>query len=123
MTQDVFRAFIRFIHLRWPTSDRRSCRQAVRMTPATPHCCSNFWCITDRGFGGLRPDTEQTRELQFLVEVRRKLVDDNTCFSNRLTAQLKLYYPQVLTWFYKVTSPVTCDFLMRWPTLQALQKA
>jgi hypothetical protein len=71
----------------------------------------------------LKPDTEQTRELQFLVEVRRKLVDDRTCFSNRLTAQLKLYYPQVLTWFYKVSSPVTCDFLMRWPTLQALQKA
>jgi transposase len=71
----------------------------------------------------LKPDTEHTRELQFLVEVRRKLVDDRTCFSNRLTAQLKLYYPQVLTWFYKVTSPVTCDFLMRWPTLQTLQKA
>ncbi len=71
----------------------------------------------------LKPDTEQTRELQFLVEVRRKLVDDRTCFSNRLTAQLKLYYPQVLTWFYKVTSPVACEFLMRWPTLQALQKA
>jgi hypothetical protein len=34
----------------------------------------------------LKPDTEQTRELQFLVEVRRKLVDDRTCFSNRLTA-------------------------------------
>lgn len=61
----------------------------------------------------LKPDTKQTRELQFLVEVRRKLVDDRTCLSNRLTAQLKLYYPQVLTWFYKVTSPVACDFLIR----------
>lgn len=71
----------------------------------------------------LKPDTEETRELQFLVEVRRKLVDDRTRFSNRLTAQLKLYYPQVLTWFYKVTSPVTCEFLTRWPTLQAVQKA
>jgi transposase len=71
----------------------------------------------------LKPDTEQTRELQFLVEARRKLVDDRTRFSNRLTAQLKVYYPQILTWFYKVTSPVTCDFLMRWPTLQMLQKA
>lgn len=30
---------------------------------------------------------------------------------------------QVLTWFYKVTSPVACNFLMRWPTLQALQRA
>jgi transposase len=71
----------------------------------------------------LQPDTEQTRELQFLVEARRKLVDDKTYFSNRLTAQLKVYYPQVLKWFYKVSSPVTCDFLLRWPTLESAQKA
>jgi len=71
----------------------------------------------------LQPDTEETRELQFLVEVRRKLVDDKTRFTNRLTAQLKLYYPQVLRWFYKLSSPVTCDFLSRWPTLEAVQKA
>lgn len=71
----------------------------------------------------LQPDTEQTREVQFLVEARRKLVDDRTYFSNRLTAQLKLYYPQVLKWFYKVSSPVACDFLLRWPTLESAQKA
>jgi transposase len=71
----------------------------------------------------LQPDTEQTRELQFLVEVRRKLVDDKTCFTNRLTAQLKLYFPQVLKWFYKVSSPLTCDFLLRWPTLDSVQRA
>src|SRR5207245_2566486 len=67
--------------------------------------------------------TEETRELQFLVEVRRKLVDDRTSFSNRLTAQLKLYFPQVLSWFYSLSSPLTCDFLLRWPTLEAVQKA
>lgn len=71
----------------------------------------------------LQPDTEETRELQSLVEVRRKLVDDKTCFTNRLTAQLKLYYPQILRWFYKLSSPATCDFLSRWPTLEAAQKA
>ena len=71
----------------------------------------------------LRPDTEQTRELQFLVENRRRLVDDKTYFSNRLIAQLKLYYPQILGWFYKPASPVACDFLLRWPTLEAAHKA
>jgi transposase len=71
----------------------------------------------------LRPDTEQTRELQFLVENRRGLVDDKTYFSNRLIAQLKLYYPQILRWFYKPASPVACDFLLRWPSLAAAQKA
>jgi transposase len=71
----------------------------------------------------LQPDTEQTRELQFLVEHRRRLVDDRTYLSNRLIAQLKLYYPQILRWFYKPASPVACDFLLRWPTLEAAQKA
>lgn len=71
----------------------------------------------------LQPDTEQTRELQFLVENRRRLVDDKTYFSNRLIAQLKLYYPQIFRWFYKPGSPVACDFLLRWPTLEADQKA
>jgi hypothetical protein len=69
------------------------------------------------------PHTEQTRELQFLVENRRGLVDDKTYFSNRLIAQLKLYYRQILRWFYKPASPVACDFLLRWPTLEAAQKA
>ncbi len=34
----------------------------------------------------LNPDTEQTRTLQFLVEARRKFVNDKTRYSNRLTA-------------------------------------
>jgi hypothetical protein len=32
----------------------------------------------------LSPDTEQTRTLQFLVEARRKFVNDKTRYSNRL---------------------------------------
>jgi len=47
----------------------------------------------------LDPDTEETRTLQFLVEGRRKFVNDKTRYSNRLTAQLKMYFPQVLDWF------------------------
>jgi transposase len=70
-----------------------------------------------------QPDSEETRELQFLVENRRRLVNDKTCFSKCLIGQLKLYYPQILRWFYKPTSPVACEFLLRWPTLKAAQKA
>ena len=44
----------------------------------------------------LNPDTVETRTLQFLVEGRRKLVNDKTRYSNRLTACLKMYFPQVL---------------------------
>jgi transposase len=71
----------------------------------------------------LNPDTEQTRTLQFLVEARRKFVSDKTRYSNRLTAHLKLYFPQVLDWFGEVSSPVAGDFMERWPTLEKAQKA
>lgn len=71
----------------------------------------------------LQPDTTETRTLQFLVEERRKLVNDRTRYSNRLTAHLKLYFPQVLDWFTKPTSEITGDFLERWPTLEKLQRA
>ena len=54
----------------------------------------------------LNPDTEQTRLVQHLVEGRRKLVNEKTRQSNRLTAQLKLYFPQVLDWFDKIDSPL-----------------
>jgi transposase len=71
----------------------------------------------------LNPDTAETRTLQFLVEGRRKLVNDKTRYSNRLTAYLKMYFPQVLEWFSEVSSQIAGDFLERWPTLQKLQKA
>ncbi len=69
------------------------------------------------------PDTPETRTLQFLVEERRKFVADKTRLSNRLTARLKMYFPQILDWFAEVSSEITGDFLERWPTLEKLQKA
>ena len=71
----------------------------------------------------LHPDTPQTRALQLLVEDRRQLVNERTRYSNRLRADLKSYYPQVLQWFEDLYTPVALDFLERWPTLEDLQKA
>lgn len=71
----------------------------------------------------LKPDTEQTRLVQHLVEGRRKLVNERTRQSNRLTAQLKLYFPQMLDWFEDIDAPLATALLKRWPTLEALQKA
>lgn len=45
------------------------------------------------------PDDDKTRTLQYLVEHRRRVVSDRTRISNRMTALLKLYFPQVLEWF------------------------
>jgi transposase len=68
------------------------------------------------------PDDEQTRTLRFLVEYRRRLINDRTRLSNRLTALLKGYFPQVLSWFEDVRTLLVCDFLTRWPTLKQLQR-
>jgi transposase len=70
-----------------------------------------------------RPDTEQTRELQFLVEDRRRMVDEKTRCLNRLTQRLKMYFPQVLCWFGSVDSVLVWRFLEQWPDLEALRKA
>ena len=44
------------------------------------------------------PEDEDTRLLQMLVEERRRVVDQVTRLTNRLTSVLKEYYPQALEW-------------------------
>jgi len=71
-----------------------------------------------------RPDSPETRELQLLAEARRDAVNQRTRVSNQLTAVLKLYFPQALTLVgERLDTPLACDFLRAWPTLQAVQKA
>jgi transposase len=69
------------------------------------------------------PDTVETRTLQLLVEARREAVDDKTRYLNRLTAQLKMFFPQVLEWFSAPDSVVVGRLLQKWSTLDALQRA
>jgi hypothetical protein len=70
-----------------------------------------------------QPDTDETRLLQFLVEERRKLVDEKTRQQNRLIDCLKLYFPQVLHWFDDPAGALAGAFLERWPSLQAARRA
>lgn len=70
-----------------------------------------------------QPDTVETRTLQLLVEARREAVDDKTRFLNRLTAQLKMFFPQVLDWFSTIDTVVVGQLLQKWPTLDKLQRA
>lgn len=68
------------------------------------------------------PDSEQTRTLRYLVEHRRRLVDDRTRTSNRMTSLLKSYFPQVLEWFPDIRTALVCDFISRWPSLDSLRR-
>lgn len=69
-----------------------------------------------------QPDDEQTRCLRYLVEHRRRLVDDRTRISNRMTSLLQCYFPQVLDWFPDIRSNLVCDFLLRWSSLGSLHR-
>jgi transposase len=71
----------------------------------------------------LRPQSPTMRALAQLVEHRRRVVGDKVRSTNRLTSTLKNYFPHVLHWFQEKDTAMSCDFLRRWPTLQAAQRA
>ena len=70
-----------------------------------------------------QPDDAQTRAIARLVEARRKAVDLRTKLTNQLTAELKGYFPQALSWAGELDAQLATDFLQRWPTLEAVQRA
>ena len=63
------------------------------------------------------------RALELLNQQRRRLVDDQTRFTNRLTDALKHYFLQPLQWFNDKSTRLFCDFLTRFPTLKSAQLA
>ena len=71
------------------------------------------WKVTD----------EKTQTLQYLVEYRRRLVEDRKKLQNRLTALLKGYFPQALELFSNVGTDLVCDFLIKYSSLEKAQKA
>ena len=63
-------------------------------------------------------------QIATLVEKRRQLVGIRTSLSNKITQALKEYYPQALELIGKhMYAAVSCDFLVKWSSLQDLQKA
>jgi transposase len=71
----------------------------------------------------LEPESVPMRSLRRLVEARRTLVQDRVRLTNRITAALKAYFPQVLDWFRDKEAAIFADFIERWPTLELAQRA
>ncbi|RKZ92249.1 MAG: IS110 family transposase [Gammaproteobacteria bacterium] len=72
----------------------------------------------------LRPMAAPVRELQLLVEARRRCVNQRLALGNQLTALLKSYYPQALELVgTDLGAPLVAAFLARWPTPDALRRA
>jgi transposase len=74
-------------------------------------------------FEPLKPQSVEMRTLAFLVEQRRRLVNDRVRVTNRLRYALKQYYPQTLEWFEQLDTPLFCNFITRWPTLIQAKRA
>jgi transposase len=70
-----------------------------------------------------QPDEPITRQLQLLVEARRRFVADQVRLTNRLRTTLKSYFPQALELAGDdLSSLMACAFVQKWPTLEAAQK-
>jgi transposase len=70
------------------------------------------------------PDDAETRALDRLVQARRKAVDLRTQLTQALRAELKGYFPQAIAWTGNdLTARLTTDFLLKWPTLETVQRA
>jgi transposase len=71
-----------------------------------------------------KPDDALTRQIGLLVEQRRQAVELRTRLANRMRSSLKQYFPQALQWTGDALhSRLSCDFLLKWSTLSAVQKA
>jgi len=70
----------------------------------------------------IHPEKVTVRALAQLLEYRRKVVQDRVDLTNRITATLKNYYPQVLDWFKEKDTAIFCDFLLKWPSLEMIKK-
>jgi hypothetical protein len=65
-----------------------------------------------------------TLQLEQLVRSRRDLVNQRSAVANQLTSHLKFYYP--LAWEllgHDTTTEMAADFVLKFPTLEALQAA
>ena len=71
----------------------------------------------------LQPQSPTRRALAQLVAHRRRVVGDKGRIPTRLTRTLKNYCPHVLHWFQEKDTAIFCDFLSRWPTRKAVQRA
>jgi len=71
----------------------------------------------------LHPDDPLTRELRVLCHDECGFIKDRTATANRLKACLKEYHPEALGWFHDFTKPTAADFVLAFPTPEALRAA
>lgn len=71
----------------------------------------------------LRPEDPLTRQIQILAHHECQLIGQRTALVNQLKDCLKLFYPECLDWFQDLTTTTAADFVIAFPTPQALRQA
>ena len=94
-------------------SDELDCKLACQLVKAHRSLLSEF-VVED----------ESTRELSLLVGYRRDLVDQRSALANQLKSILKVYYPLAVELLQEdTTTGLAADFILKFPTLRALQQS
>lgn len=109
------------------TTAVKNYRKALRASgakddPSDARLQLQFLCKHLASLKRFEPESVVTRQLTLLVEGRRKMVDQASALSNQITALLKEYYPAALGMVGHVKTVLACNFLRRWPTLEALKR-
>ena len=71
----------------------------------------------------LLPDDPATRQLALVAAGECDLIEEQTSLVNKLQALLKSFHPTALEWFEDWTSPSAWDFVVAFPTPQAVAGA
>jgi transposase len=64
----------------------------------------------------LEPDSPETVTLRAHVRTRKDLVETRVAVANQLRAHLRLVFPGAVGLFQKIDSPISLDFLQRFPS-------
>lgn len=79
--------------------------------------------LDGHGWKALAPEDPLVLELRLLCRDEVGLIQQRTLLVNQLIAALKEYYPSALEAFEDWTAPVAWDFVLSFPTAQALTQA
>lgn len=88
-----------------------------------PTICAEILRFHRHRLRALCSQDDATKRLRALVQIRGGIVDERTRLCNELTSLLRGYYPQAITLTGTDRhTPLSLEFLHRWPDLETLQK-
>ena len=94
-----------------------------KMTRSIPSCGWTSWSVTGTSCAPGCPTPSRVGRCRRSVNNAGTWSNERVALTNRLTSLLKRAFPQALAWVGDLASMQACDFLTRWPTLGAVQRA